>query len=259
MAINLLDITANNNDLTNSGVAEYTADTPFAASTIACDFESTESDYLYITDANQTGLDFSTTFTLEGWIKPESALANNTWRWFVSKEDYSAASTRSYLFGMMNSGGTPRLEALVSDGSGNFDYYYRNWSPTNGTWYHVALTCNTGNASATTFEFFVDGVSLGNGTGLITSNISTIKNSTASFAFGCRFSNSTTRVDFFDGCMDDWRAWNDVRTVTEIADNRSVHLNGDESNLVGYWPYEVLGGAATSVKDMLGGIIPFNR
>ena len=39
----------------------------------------------------------------------------------------------------------------------------------------------------------------------------------------------------FDGGLDDIRLWDDIRTVTEIADNDDVELVGTEANLQGYW------------------------
>jgi len=45
----------------------------FAASA-SIDLERSSSQYLSITDASQTGLDFTGDFTIEGWVKLESSL-----------------------------------------------------------------------------------------------------------------------------------------------------------------------------------------
>jgi hypothetical protein len=229
MAIDLNDKTTNNNDLTNSGAAEVTTSLPFADSTIAVDLESTESDYLSIADASQTGLDLSTTGTLEGWFKFESTPAG--YNYLIAKDD--TASNRSYF--LRYSTTDTQLEAGVNDGS-NWDLYYYDWTPTPGTWYHLAVTINTGNASATTFEFFIDGSSVGNGTALLSANITAIQNGTAPFSIGS--DGAGTVGQLFDGVIDEVRIWNDVRTVSEINNNKSVELTGSEDNLVAYWPFE---------------------
>ena len=78
MAIDLNDKSANSNTLTNSGVAEHTADTPFPASTIAGDFELSDGDYFSAADS--ASLSFTGDFALECWGKleqlPSTAGAN---------------------------------------------------------------------------------------------------------------------------------------------------------------------------------------
>ena len=46
--------------------------------------------------------------------------------------------------------------------------------------------------------------------------------------------------------MDDVRVWNDVRSVTEIADNMDRQLNGDEANLAGYWKFNSVSGSTVT-------------
>lgn len=257
MAINLLDITTNNNDLTNNGGAtEVTSSLPFAQSTIAVDLESTSSQYLSIADASQTGLDFSTTFTLEAWVKFESLPSSST---MVILSKYNRADTTGgYQLDVSHTGTEYRINAKVyqTADATTRDLYYVTWTPSTGVWYHLALTCNVGNASATTFEFFKDGVSLGNGTAQVSDNCTSIYNSTNAFLIGCGYESNTPAFErFFDGVIDDVRVWNDVRTATEISDNMSVELVGNESNLVAYWPFETIsaaGGPPVSYRSLLG-------
>ena len=45
----------------------------------------------------------------------------------------------------------------------------------------------------------------------------------------------------FDGLIDEVRIWSDERTASEISTNRSIELNGNESNLVGYYKFNETG------------------
>jgi len=235
MAIDLNDKTANGNTLTNiNGVTEVTSSLPFAQSTSAADFENTSSQYLSITDAAQTGLDLATTFTIEAWVKPESApLSGDTW-YIVSKDDFT---NRSYSFFYRNAGGTLRLTASALNTT-NEDAYHWDIDLGTGTWKHLALTCDVGQASATTFELFLNAVSQGNGSADSSANISSITNSSAIFAIGS--GGDLASIRYFDGQMDEVRIWNDIRTSTEISDNYNVELIGNETNLVAYYPFEAL-------------------
>lgn len=148
---------------------------------------------------------------------------------------------RSYTFSLFNDGGTLKLQAIIDqDGDGvTRDIYRWNWTPSTSTWYHLALTITPGNASATTFEVFIDGVSQGNGTAVVSGNVSGIFNGTAPFQIGCN-NQPGTPDQFFDGKIDEVRVWNTVRTSTQINDNKGVRLTGSESNLQAYWPFEAL-------------------
>lgn len=173
----------------------------------AADFEAGDTDYLAITDASQSGLDFSTTFSVSAWIKLESA-HNGA---IISKDADDSAATRGYMF-WSDSG---VLKALVGGGSGTFDFYQSSSSLSTGTWYHVVLTCNTSNASATTFEFFVNGSSIGNGSAIISNNITSIQNNATVFNIGSK--NSGAGLSF-DGLIDEVGVWSKVLSGTEITD-----------------------------------------
>lgn len=247
MAIDLTDKTSNSNTLTNNGGAtEVTTSLPFFPSTSAVDVEQGSTQYLSIADASQTGLDLSTTFTLEGWFKFESLPANLDLVTLIAKGNYGA--DRGYEWYLYNNGGTYEITGNVIDSGGQSDNYKWNWAVSTGIWYHLALTCDVGNASATTFELFIDGVSQGNGTALVSQNISAIKNTAQ--PFGIAYGGAH---NYFDGQFDDIRVWNDVRTSAEINQYRGIELNGTEANLVAYWPFEAtLGGGATFWSDRGG-------
>jgi uncharacterized protein (UPF0333 family) len=224
MAINLLDITSNNNDLTNNGATEVTASLPFAASTIAIDVERSSSQYLSITDAAQTGLDLTNNFTLEAWIKPENV--NGDTQIIMGK--FSSSPQLSFAWGIAGIGAScyMRFYYTTNGDWATFNDFASSTFGSNpqGTWVHCAVTFASG-----TVSYYVNGSAKGTSSGA-----SSIYSGTAPFEIGRENSN------YFDGSIDECRVWNVVRTGTQINDNKSVRLTGSESGLVAYWPWEVL-------------------
>lgn len=226
MAINLLDITSNNNDLTNvNSATEVTTSLPFADSSIAVDLEANSTQYLSAEDS--ASLSITGDITIELWVKHESLPAASGYMTYVTK--YNVSEGYSYAFWLYNDAGTYLLRWTSSDGVANDDVN-TPWTPTNGTWYHIAVSFNT---STQVVKFYVNGVQQGVDQGMTTTSI---QNTEAKLLIGAF--NPDTPVSLFDGVIDDVRLWNDVRTVTEIANNKSVELTGTEANLVAYWPFE---------------------
>ena len=249
MAIDLTDKTSNGNDLTNSGAAEYTADTPFAASTITADLELTESDYLYAVDS--ASLSITGDLSLECWVKFEALPAASGFACFVSKyEDNTGVDdSRSYFFGLYNNAGVGNLRFIYSTDGTYQGVNDRNvtWTPDLATWYHVAVTFT---AATPVLKFYVNGVQ--QGTDQSPTNTS-IHDNASNLAIGAGNTKNTARY-FLDGIVDDVRVWNDVRTITEIDDNKSIELVGNEAGLVAYWPFESLPvvGAFPGYRNLLG-------
>jgi hypothetical protein len=243
MALDVTDY-AGGNDLTNSNVAED-ADVPagLTGCTVSAKITRAESDWLYITDANQTGLDFSSTMTVEFWMK---LTTNNNYMFIIAKDDDSANNKRSYWVSV----GSTKLTMWVCKGDGTFDAYRYDTAVATGEWHHWAITADVGNASATTFEFFKDGSSVGNGVAEQTGNISAINNGGSTFTIGDRCGSGTTgEGSRLDGYLTDVRLWSDVRTATEINNNKGVRLTGSEEGLVSYWPFETLSSPVATVKS----------
>lgn len=201
--------------------------------TYSLDLESGSSQYASIADASQTGLDLSGDFTIEFWIKAEDWGASTTTRQIVTK--YQGSLVGGYAINTYNNGGTIEINANIYQNNDTTvrDIYKLNITsliPT-GEWHHVAITCDISEASATTFEFFIDGKSRGNGTAVVSGNCASIYNNSGAFYIGA--DNDTGR--YFDGKIDDVRVWSDVRTPSEIQANMDSELVGNETGLVGYW------------------------
>lgn len=198
------------------------------ANTKSLDLELSSSQYAYITDGLQTGLDVTGDMTMEFWVKLETALSGSyTQLRFITKYNFTGNQV-GYNFDYIWNSGTPQLRwSHSSDGSaGTYAARSINQTIPAATWTHIAVTYD---ASAADCEFFVNGSSIGNGTGTL--NTSTF-NSNESFRIGADSSGN-----YLDGLIDDVRVWNDIRTSGEISNNYNKQLVGNEAGLVGYWTF----------------------
>jgi hypothetical protein len=230
-------VTAVQNITVSPSVQAITASQPTpvisasGANTYSLDLEASNSEYAYITDANQTGLDLSGDFTIEFNVNFESAPTSNVMAALVTKYANSS-SNRSYQIGLYNDAGTLKLQAQVYNGAGSQDVVRWTWTPTTGVWYHIAVTFDISQATASEFELFLDEASQGNGTVIVNTNISDIKNSTARFEVG----SARDGIDYFDGKIDELRVWSDIRSSTEISDNSDTQSPAGD-NLQGHWRF----------------------
>lgn len=214
----LLDETSNNNDLTNNNTAVFSTDASFMDRSI--DLEETSAQYLSTPDSAL--LSVTGDFTIECQVKFESITTDPVWaaKWDVSNE--------SFLLQMLSSNNLRAI--MTSDGSTDVASTQIAWTPTLGTWYHIAAVYD---ASAGSIEWFIDSSSIGTSTGLPTS----IYDGTASFYIGTS-NYGGVKTNLFDGLIDEVRFWNDIRTSTEISDNKGTEIANDTAGLVGYWKLE---------------------
>jgi len=183
--------TTNSNDLTDTNTVLYAA----GKQGNAADFESTNSEYLTITDANQVGLDVTTAATWSYWVNFES----DTDAVVIDKTRTGTAPTNSYW--ILHQGGTGNYNGLSNSAE---TYLAVLHTLNNATWYHVVWTYNAGTA-----ELFVDGVSKGTA-----SNGTALTNTTAPFTLG-RVNKYTG--NYMDGLMDIVEVYNRVLTGAEIT------------------------------------------
>jgi len=186
--------------------------------------EASSSQYAFITDANQTGLDLSGDLTLEAWVKFSSIGSNQVimGKW--------GPNVRQYLITLVS---TNKLRASFSDdgseSAGHIVSFTTNDVVITNTnvWYHIAITFDI---SEETCVIYINGSSVANTkSGSIGNNL---YNGTANFLIG-----QQNNVEYLNGLIDDVRVWNDIRTPTEIADNYKKELVGNEAGLVGYWKF----------------------
>lgn len=225
----LEDATINNNDLTNVGSASYSTDVPFTIK--SADITGASAQYWSITDANQTGLDFTNDMTLSMWVKLDSIpspsnevylvnrcqnIGNCAYDWYLQTTTNLAPGTNvRWSFRTSNNGST----LITKSVDVNF--------PLN-EWVHVAVSKDDGVAT-----YFMNGVAFASSTGLHTS----LYNTGIDFKLGTKFTTS-----YFDGLMDDARVWGRALSSSEITDlhnNPESFNNG--SNLVGHWRFDGIG------------------
>jgi len=189
------------------------------------DLELSSSQYLSITDANQTGLDLATDFTMEAWIKLEQLPSTTTTYFFIISKD-DASSNRSYNFAITSA---DKLFVNYWDASNQTQIQSTNAivvAGDVGSWVHIAVTVDI---SAQTAVMYKNGSSVGTTTTL--TNPTTIIDLSAPVQIGARTGDGY----YFDGKIDEVRVWSDIRTPTEISDNYEKELVGNEANLVAYW------------------------
>jgi hypothetical protein len=197
-----------------------------AVNTYSLDLESTSSQYAYRNSTTDLGI--TTDFTLECWIKVES-LTNGTSYDLITK----APSTPDAGYRLFLSGTATGAKLGMYWWSSSADT--TNWSTNDflsssdiGNWVHVAVANDISEGDSFMYK---NGVSQ-----TVTNDASpstTINVGTYNFAIGAYKGASPN--SYFDGLIDEVRVWTDIRTSTEINDNKSVELVGNEANLLGYW------------------------
>lgn len=173
---NLTDSKGSNN-LTGGGSPTYAQ----AVFNKGIDFEYDSSQYATIADAAQTGLDITTSFSIVGWVKPESLAAT---------------------FGMCGKDDLTDGYAVTIATTGQVNFVTRSLgtastvSPTGavgtGAWYHIAGVWDD---DANTKVLYVNGSKVGESTGVT----GTMAGNAAAFFVGC----TRSTVNYADGMVDD--------------------------------------------------------
>lgn len=174
------------NDLTdNNTVASTTGQ--FGEN--AADFEATNSEYLNITDAAQSGLDLSGNYSFAVWLKVES----NPGTYCVMGK-----ASDTYRFFYRNSGGL-KLETDFFNGA-NESQLNASQTLTAGTWFHVAYSWTVGTPTG---KFYVNGSAVS--TTVSPSTATSIQNTAGNFALGALDEGGVSL--FYDGLMQDAILW----------------------------------------------------
>jgi hypothetical protein len=195
---------ANTNDLTDNNTTESINNT--LNSTNAANFKRANSEYLSITDANQTGLDITGDMSVSAWVNPQSFTSGEQYR-VICKDD--GQPQRSYCVGLENSAGTPKAQMYNSSDGTNANttslVSVNVGTVTAGTWYHFIWIYT---ASAGKIEVYKDGQGMGTTTGLKTSTY----NSSAVFKVG------GAAGAYLNAYMDNLGVWSKTLSATEIKD-----------------------------------------
>ncbi len=176
------------------------------------------SQYASIADGSQTGLDFSNDFSIEAWIRTSSIGAGNC----IAGKWTSTGNQRAYV---LEFDATTIYLYTSSDGTA-VSTTSKAYAITNARWTHVAVTYDM---SAGETTFYINGVSLGTGSGGATS----LHNSTYDFVVGMHSAGSSP----FAGMIRELRLWSDIRTAQEISDNYLKEVSTSAANLVSYYKF----------------------
>lgn len=192
------DATANNNDLTDNNTVL------FGTGVIdnAADFERANSEYLSITNAAQTGLGFTGDITLSAWVNVESAPSGGGNYFIMGK--YTGGSAETYALAYRDSGGL-KIDWQTNSSGGSTGGNQCQWAVNLGTatYHHLFLFSD---ASATTAELWVDGVSQG----VVDCGTETsVGTNSAPFRIGA----TGNPANYFDGLVDIAVAWSGDRSA----------------------------------------------
>ena len=170
----------------------------------------------YVNLGNPSELNVTGDLTLEAWIYADDYNVNGR---IISKWGLSSG------YELDLSGGSIRFSLNQSVG------VLTPITSHNGEWVHVAAV-----KSGTLTKIYINGVYADFG-----STASSITTSPNNLLIG-EMANLAT--SYFNGKIDEVRIWNVARTETEIAENISLPLRGDEVGLVGLWHFDEPSGIA---------------
>ena len=210
------DESDNSHTITFAGTAQLdTAQKKFGTASLLLDGDS---DYIQVADHDSFDFDAGN-FTVECWIR-FAALGNNT---IFSHWANGTATSMSYYLTYFNGSGILRLGYYLS---GNADTSY-SWSPSTGTWYHIALE-----RSGTTLKVYIDGTSVIS----VAASTTALRDSEDPFRVGV-FNDASTgspTLDwYFNGHIDDLRITKGIaRYGTNFTPPTSAHeTTGGDGNL----------------------------
>ncbi|NCC73603.1 MAG: T9SS type A sorting domain-containing protein [Sphingobacteriia bacterium] len=210
-------------------------------------------DYMIVADHNDLDIDAGENYTITLWIKSSAS------------DDYFRIINKRAVSGI-----NPGFELIVQEGIGAFGINLRSVNNTNagppfgttpitdGSWHHLAMVVNSGNSTAT---IYVDGTAEQN------SNSTAI--GTESFAndLPLLFGTNNNLSLFMHLTLDDVRFWQNALTDSEILNDMTQVIIGNEPGLLAAWNFENVTG--TTVPDLknnhngtlIGGasIIPVNQ
>lgn len=204
------------------------------ANAYSLDLELSSSQYAYIADGDQTGLDISGDITFEGWVKLEQ-LPSTAGTAFVMASKWNATVSQEYLF------------FFGSDDKFSLYYDTTTTTPTLiqsdavgvdgddvGEWVHFAAAVDVSAKTAALYK----------NAGLIASSLTSgdttsIESGAASFAIGANFSSGSS-TNYFDGKVDEVRIFSDIRSAGEILANveKTTGFAVGTDDLVDIWRFE---------------------
>lgn len=191
-----------------SGTAQVTVVAP---SGYALDFTTSG-----VTVPDHSGLDLTTTWTLEAWIKPRAVTGG--FQHIVSR--WGACDAAAYSM-EVNGGRLRSAIASCESGTQEVESY---GTLVNDQWQHVAITLDAG-----TLRLYINGVLDRTYTGSLAPQ---------DRATPVRFGQEAPNLWMYSGLIDEIRMWNVARTEAQLLAAKNTRLTGAETGLVGYWRFD---------------------
>jgi hypothetical protein len=210
-------------------------------STDALTFNGT-SDYVAIQNKNYNTAGSISALTVEAWIKTSFTGGGSYDNWSIVDFD------RSEYYNMWVDGATGYVSFSTMDNAGTQDDFAGTTAVNDNAWHHIAVVYD-----GTDKRIYVDGVldatktnpHSGNNLGSGVTRYGFIGDGSEATAF-----NGTRNNFYFEGDIDEVRIWNVARTATEINNNKSVCLVGNETGLELY--YRMDEGSGSTLTDYAG-------
>lgn len=190
----------------------------------------------YVRVPNSAALHSASQLTVEAWIYPESAPANQS-QYFISKGDGgSVVSDRSYHINWKPAtAASPGFNIEMFFNQNNYAYVIV--PAVERKWIHVALTFNSAEG---VMKFYTNGVLAAQQTKGY-SNVpllgQTIRQSSQDLVFGNLLAPPAAG-GYAKGLLDEVRIWSVSRNVNEILLSMQSKLSGNEPNLLAYWNFD---------------------
>ena len=226
-------------DLGNYTIVDQTSTTAsILANDNVLDFDGAN-DYLLLPQAISSNLS-SSLFTIEGFVKLTSYNSSNRQVFFVARN--SAANDRCVFY---IESGTPTIKVFLSQG-GSSNFIGESDEISINKWYHYALVKD----GSESFKFYINGALVESGT---TVGVNTISVNQAPIMGSDYYPGPSSRSNYFSGQLDEFRIWNEARSLTDIQNNINNKLTGSESNLFLYYPFDqgIPGGDNSSITSVL--------
>ena len=160
-------------------------------------------------------------FTIECWVK-----TTGTSMGLLNCQDSDSTWESGEKSLYIDSVGRP-----VFAGYGN-NYIYSTTVVNDNAWHHLAMTWSYSSGTSGTGTFYIDGINQTGTNYSLYPQYAANNNNTGTFVFGKP--NYFENINFFNGAVCELRIWNVARSATEIFQNYSRMLVGNETGLVAY-------------------------
>lgn len=167
------------------------------------DFERTNSEFLSITDAAQSGLDLTSSFSFSFWAKFESLPGTMG---IFGKQDNDVVHGNTY---MLILDGASKLYFETDDGVTTKTVGASAAIASTGVWYHIAGVYQ----ASTRLELYQDGASIATNS---TSILASLNNNAYPFRIGAQKTGGAA-ANFFDGLIQDFCIWSTALTDAEVT------------------------------------------